>query len=173
MDQGDDIKHLIVNCAIGDVLSRYARGIDRLDESLVLSTYHDDATDDHLTIRGAARVVIPRLLTALRGYECTHHQISNVVVELSGDRAVVESSVIAHHIARRGPDLWMLTFGGRYLDVFTDRGGWRVQSRRVVHDWDDGRRIEHRFKGVGPITGRRDLLDPSYEHFRASGWDRS
>jgi hypothetical protein len=47
MKGGEAIQNLIDRQAIRDCLTRYCRGVDRLDRELVLSTYHPDAIDDH------------------------------------------------------------------------------------------------------------------------------
>src|SRR4051794_25564624 len=41
--------------AIEDILTSYARAIDRLDIELLKSLYHEDARDDHAWFEGTAR----------------------------------------------------------------------------------------------------------------------
>ena len=47
-----DLETLLAKQEIGDVIYRYARGIDRLDFDLVRSCYHPDAVDDHGAFKG-------------------------------------------------------------------------------------------------------------------------
>jgi len=43
----DALQRLVDKDQIRDLMSRYARGVDRGDWDLVRDTYHTDATDDH------------------------------------------------------------------------------------------------------------------------------
>ena len=92
--------------------------------------------------------------------------MSNVLVELDGDRAYVEAYAVAYHDrtgARRPEergrlDLW----GGRYVDRFERRSGeWRIAHRNCVIDWTFASRPDGEF-AWGPPWGRRDDDDPSY-----------
>ena len=48
----DKLQRLIDKDEIRDLISRYARGVDRADWDLVRDTYHPDATDDHGDYKG-------------------------------------------------------------------------------------------------------------------------
>ena len=67
------------------------------------------------------------------------HQISNVVIELHGAAAAVESSFLALQSGAAQPQ--QETFlCGRYVDRFERRGGeWRISERTVVYDWIEER----------------------------------
>ena len=52
MNASAELEELIEERAILSVLKRYCRGIDRLDEELVRSCYHEDSTDDHGVYKG-------------------------------------------------------------------------------------------------------------------------
>ena len=149
--------------AIHDVIVRYCRGIDRLDEDLVRSAYWPDSNDDHGNYSGNgyefAAYAIPRLR---RSYDATHHVITNSCVYLHGEAAGAETYVHAYH--RKGDTVTL--FVGRYVDRFEQRAGeWRIADRVCVHDWSR----------VDPITesmpegwsslfvhGQRDTTDTSY-----------
>src|SRR5262249_11432964 len=51
-DMDGDVRALLDEQAIRRVLARYCRGIDRLDQDLVRSCYHPDATEAHGTFTG-------------------------------------------------------------------------------------------------------------------------
>ena len=149
---------------IRDVLLRYCRGVDRCDEELVRSVYHEDATDDHGTFKGSghefASVVVPMLRAQWRS---TVHALHNVSIDLDGDAAFVESGFVATHRSLTDQDPTDFVFGGRYIDRFECRDGvWKIASRLVVHDWS-------RLEPVGTELdlsmfeqGRQDQTDPSY-----------
>ena len=125
--------------AIRDCLYRYCRGIDRCDEAALRSVYWEDATDCHGTWNGSASGFIDQALLRLRAGGRRVHQISNVLINLHGDAAAVESSFIAFQSTNAQPTLATLLCG-RYVDRFERRSGeWRVATRTVVYDWIEER----------------------------------
>ncbi len=130
--------------AIRDCLYRYCRGIDRADEAALRSAYWPDATDCHGAWNGSASGFIDQALAKLRQGGRRVHQITNVLIELHGDVAVVESAFFALQAPAATPTQATLLCG-RYLDRFERRAGaqgaseWRVAARTVVYDWIDER----------------------------------
>jgi hypothetical protein len=49
------LQRLIDRQAIHDVLMRFSRGVDRLDEALLRSCFHSDSYDDHGHFKGNGR----------------------------------------------------------------------------------------------------------------------
>jgi hypothetical protein len=132
-----DAKALQDREAIRDCLYRYCRGIDRLDEQALRSAYWPDATDRHGAYQGSAGGFIDWALDKLKSGGRMIHQISNVLIELHGDVAAVESYFLAFQGERdaQGRPLETLLCG-RYVDRFERRQGeWRVAARTVVYDW--------------------------------------
>ncbi|MDP9895709.1 ketosteroid isomerase-like protein [Variovorax boronicumulans] len=125
--------------AIRDCLYRYCRGIDRCDEAALRSAYWEDATDCHGAWNGSASGFIDQALAKLRQGGRRVHQITNVLIELHGDAAAVESSFFALQTMAAQPA--QQTFlCGRYVDRFERRAGqWRVAARTVVYDWIEER----------------------------------
>ena len=165
-DQRDpQIQRLLDRQAIGDCLTRYARGIDRHDDELVMSAFHEDALDRHGQFVGS-----PRDLAAWghAQHEQTwishQHFLMNQTVDFDGeDEAHVETYLM--FVQRRAAGARVDFGGGRYLDRFERRDGdWRIAARLVVIDWvcdaaaDDPRGVLERYR-----NGRWDRSDPSYE----------
>ncbi|MDO9367199.1 MAG: nuclear transport factor 2 family protein [Sphingopyxis sp.] len=126
---------------IRDCLYRYCRGIDRVDESLLRGSYWPDGTDTHGAYRGSASGFVDWAMVALPKIERGIHQIHNILIELRGTEAAVESYFTA---LQRQPDsggaLVEVHMAGRYVDRFEKRGDeWRVADRIVVFDWVDER----------------------------------
>jgi len=121
--------------AIEDVLHSHCRGLDRQDTALLLACYWPDAEVDYGAYRGPAHSFAELVLPALaQTYELTRHCISNILIELRGERALAESYVTAGHLLL-GAKAEML-FGGRYLDTLEQREGrWKLVHRQVVMDW--------------------------------------
>src|SRR5688572_6501673 len=124
--------------AIRDCLYRYCRGIDRLDVELMLSAYWPDATDEHGNfLANSAQEFVDHAVPILQSIDLTTHSLSNILIDVQGETAFVESYVQAFHRMRR-PD------GSRYDHIsasrFIDRmerrnDEWRIKRRVVVRDW--------------------------------------
>ena len=153
--------------AIERVLVRYARGIDRCDEALIASVYHEDSYDEHGPFHGTGGEFATWVVGVLReSFEATSHRISNATIELAGDEARVESYVVAYHKTRSGKSPKLLVVGGRYLDQFARREGeWRIARRIVVVDWSQVSAIEHEFPTADYTLGDRAPADPSCRDF--------
>lgn len=154
--------------AIRDCLFRYCRGIDRADEALLRSAYWPDAHDSHGAYVGSASGFIEQALPRLRAGGRGVHQINNILIELHGDAAAVESSFFALQTGAAAPALRTLLCG-RYLDHFERRQReWRIAARTVVYDWIEERtRAELAQQDAALFaarqpTGRRSPADPVY-----------
>jgi len=133
------LQSLLDREAIRDCLSRYCRGIDRCDEAALRSAYWEDATDCHGAWNGSAAGFITQALGRVRQGGRRVHQITNVLIELHGEVAAVESSFFALQATAAQPDRETFLCG-RYVDRFERRGNaWRVASRTVVYDWIEER----------------------------------
>ena len=156
---------LLAKQEIEEVVLRYCRGIDRMDQALVRSCYHPDATDEHGSFSGGVEAYIAFAWKLLPRYDATMHFVGNVLIEVEGDVARSEAYCIAHHRKQEGPPPSNLATGCRYVDRFERRDGeWRIAKRVVTTEW-----IRHDIPEVRfPIkenlrTGRRDRSDPVYE----------
>jgi hypothetical protein len=131
------VQGLLDREAIRECLYRYCRGIDRVDEAALRSSYWPDATDQHGPYSGSAEGFIAWALDALKKAERNVHMISNISMTLAGKTAAVESYFTA---LQRSPDrngvMNEVFLAGRYVDRFEKRGDeWRVAARIVVYDW--------------------------------------
>jgi 3-phenylpropionate/cinnamic acid dioxygenase small subunit len=125
---------------ITELLYRRARASDRRDVELALSCYHPDATESHEGFDGAAAEFITTASmispTSTAPVSCLWHFISNIVIDLDGDTADVESYHIAVIIRDEPNGQTETRIGGRYLDKMTRRDGrWGIVRREVVFDW--------------------------------------
>jgi ketosteroid isomerase-like protein len=128
------LRTLVNRQAILDCLLRCARGIDRLDEQLVLSAFHDDAVDYHNSHTGnPAEFVAWFWARQERRISCQHY-ITNSTIDFDGDVAHVETYFLATN-RQQGEESMDLS-GGRYVDRFERRGGeWKIAVRQVVPEW--------------------------------------
>lgn len=165
------LRALIDRAEISELLARYCRAVDRLDEALLRSCFHSDSQHDH-GYTGPSETFVGFALDVLRGCVATHHQLGNISMVVRGDQADAETYFTAYHrVSDAPPEAFAdapgmdLTIGGRYIDRLERRAGeWRIINRVGVHDW---RRYEAPadrgfFNLPADQRGRRDLDDPGY-----------
>lgn len=146
---------------IRDCLYRYCRGVDRADEAAIRSAYWPDGTDHHGPYQGSASGFIDWAMRTLPSIERGIHQIHNLLIDLEGDQARVETYFTALQ-RQPGSDgaVAEVHLAGRYLDRFEKRGDeWRIADRLVVFDLADEAPVkpgdaEVRFGTRRPIGGR-------------------
>lgn len=130
------LQRLVDHRAIGDVLARYCRGIDRRDFDLVRSCYHPDATDDHGTFKGTVEEFLAWVPGQLERFESTMHFTGTQLIEIDGDRAHAETYTVAYHRLKEAPARDSIA-GLRYVDLLERRNGeWRLVERTVVVEWN-------------------------------------
>ena len=167
--------------AIRQCLYRYCRGIDRMDADLILSAYWPDATDEHGNFAArTAQEFVDHAMPILQGMEQTSHFLGNILIEVDGNEAYVESYVQAFHRLRK-PDgtRYENISSSRFLDRMERRDDeWRIKRRVVVRDWfrefpdsaewDTGAMPQAlRYGKDRPLElGLRKPHDPSYEILR-------
>lgn len=148
--------------AITDKIYRYCRSMDRLDVALGHSVFHEDGYADCGEIyRGTGRGWIDYVLDLHRNLLQHSHQVTNVIIDIDGDRAGSESYAF---VTLRGQDgdriilneMWM-----RYIDNWSKRDGeWAIDRRDCIVDYGSMREVE-------PVPGdprsRRDESDPCYQ----------
>jgi ketosteroid isomerase-like protein len=163
----DVLQAILDKAAIADCVHRYCRGVDRLDAETIKSAYHPDAYDDHGELKGSVDEFVAELVPLLRSnYVSTSHNICNQLVDLDGDRAFVESYLIAVHVTESDGNQWQEIVFGRYVDRFERRDGdWRIVHRVVVIDSRNTQRVEPSRLATDETKiprGRRDGTDAVY-----------
>jgi hypothetical protein len=160
--------------AIRDCLYRYARGIDRIDEDMLRSVYWENATDEHAGMfSGGASEFVDWLLEQLPQMQ-TLHVVANILIEIDGPKANVESYIYAIHRSKSDGSMNDMIGAGRYLDHLERRNDvWRIAERKVIVDWfreypTIAETAAGPFGIVDATRGARKPDDPSYEWFGAS-----
>lgn len=155
----DSLARLADKHEITEAIHRLARGLDRCDEDLLRESFHPGATDDHGAFVGTAEGYIAWVLPMLATFERTQHFVTNILVEVEGERAFTESHFQAwRRVVEDGAAVDQIT-AGRYLDRFEKReGSWAIVHRRAIRDWTHRRLCDRRES----THSRRDGADPSY-----------
>ncbi|HEY2105649.1 MAG TPA: nuclear transport factor 2 family protein [Candidatus Binataceae bacterium] len=158
-----DLRVMLDKQQIHEVMMRYCRAVDRMDEDLLRSVYHPDATDDHGLFNGKASDFVPWCMKQLReAYTATQHVVANELIEVRGDQAYCEFYFVAHHRYERKGEPRHMTAGGRYVDRFERRfGEWRIAERTVVVDWQRVDRV-HEPDASMLTLGKRSREDLAY-----------
>jgi hypothetical protein len=150
-----------------DCINRIARGVDRLDEDIFRSGYHEDAILDFGTMIGNPQRFIDFFFDLHRTmHHATAHTICNHVCEIDGDVAHTETYWIIG--TRNASGTPVTVAGGRYIDRFERRDGrWAIALRKCVTTWnlnpdsDVSQQIAAAFALVG--ANSRDRDDLSYQ----------
>jgi hypothetical protein len=111
--------------AIRHCLMRYCRGIDRMDEEMVLGVYWPDAVDEHLVFSGSPREFVDWCMPLMRGMEQTSHLLGCADRHRGRQRTSSCFSGLSPR-ARRCQQPRGLFLGGRYLHR-------RAPRRRMAH----------------------------------------
>jgi hypothetical protein len=157
------LKAMLDKQQIHDVMMRYCRAVDRVDEELLRSVYHPDAIDNHGLFNGPAADFVPWCINQLRqAYTATQHFIGNELIEIEGDKAWCEFYFVAYHRYERKGESRHMSAGGRYVDRWERRHGeWRIAERTVVVDWQRVERV-HEPDASMLTLGIRSRQDLSY-----------
>lgn len=149
--------------AISEALSRYCRGLDRMDKAMAYSVWHEDGTAHYYDMfEGSGHEFVDWVWQAHAGMERHSHQIANALIQVAGDRAVSEAYVTVA--------LWTLpdeegcqteiVGRGRYLDEWSRRDGrWAIDHRIHVLDMQTLHQLN---KGAVSDQSKRDAGDPSF-----------
>ena len=138
MTAATSLDALLAKDAIIDVLARYSRTLDWLDEDGQASCYWPDAPIDYGFFKGSAADFLPVVMAIERQSARRWHFLNTPAIRFVDDnRAEVETYGVAAGVRQNeaGGFAGML-YGGRYLDQFEKRGGeWRIARRDYFLDW--------------------------------------
>lgn len=157
---------------ICNVLTIFARGIDRMDETLLRSVFHPDATLDlgPGVFQGTGNDYVHWVMGILQGLKSTHHTIGQSHFELSGDVALVETYFNAHIRVEKPVGREDVFMGGRNLDRLERRpsgtsGVWKIVHRKQMLDWVRTEAVSDIFYHQNPdcLWSSRSKTDPSYQ----------
>lgn len=171
----EQLARVVAKSEIQDVLYRYCHACDRGDIGLLKTCYHPGAIDEHGVFSGDAADYADFIIPSMNSrFAMSQHHMSNILIELYGDTAYVETYFLSFH---RWKDDFTKdnTAAGRYIDRFEQRDGrWLIAHRQVVMDWTA------LSEGIDPIPnasvfnyGSRDKADHSYfrlPHHAAASW---
>ena len=154
--------------AITDQIYRYCRAMDRIDAELGYSIWHEDGIADYGAdvFQGSGHAFIDHVCAQHRRTLWHSHQVTNIIIELDGDRAGSEAYVTANLRVARGEKIVQISVWSRYIDQWSRRNGrWAIDKRVTVTDFDEMREVTPLNKAS---RGTRDRNDPSYTVLQAT-----
>jgi hypothetical protein len=163
------IQILLAKQAITEVLYRYCRAFDRIDDALAKTIWHEGGTCNYSNRAGVPDMLFRDYLgpsSATRARFRNHsHQITNILIQLDGDQAASESYFTAS--LQTEPKDGTITehlYRGRYLDRWSCREGcWGIDHRHVIFDsYTPIDFAADRLTGIDLELTRRDREDLSY-----------
>lgn len=159
----DELAQIVAEHRISMVVMRLARALDRADEELAKSCYHEDAIEDHgATYSGPAMGYIEGAMPRIKAAGVMCHYVSNISVWLEGETAYSESYVTSYvRLSKDGASVDLIS-GGRWCDRFEYRDGeWKIAHRKIALDWN--REVP---------TSETWKLDPDHPHVHLARKDR-
>jgi hypothetical protein len=160
-----ELEELTARAEIHEVVSRYFRAMDRVDDELGYSIFHDDGYGDYGPgiFSGPGRELIDWLNAYNRTLVTSHHQMSNCTIRVQGARAASETYVTATLVRVDEDGHVLRRVYGRYIDRLSRRNGrWAIDHRYYRRDffW------EERADGISiGESATRTTEDPSYVAF--------
>lgn len=163
------LMELLDRQSITEVLYRYARACDRLDEPMLRSCFHPDSRHRHGSFDGLSSDFCGHAANIIRGVLGVRHAVTNVLIELEGDQAWSECLYDAWHLRpdASGSPAHHYFNAGRYLDRFERRdGNWRIVSRLGLVDYERLEAVDAGSLRTLPSSalGQRAPQDPLYQH---------
>ena len=136
-----DVQTMSDKLEINELLARYARAVDTKDWELWKTVFTLDAHVDYSSAGGTVGgrdAVAAWLEEALRPFPMTQHYITNVEVDLDGDRASVQAMF---YNPMQFPGATELSYCG---------GSYQHAMVRTVDGWKSERLVEHNDWFVNP-----------------------
>jgi len=164
-----EIERLTARESIRQQLTRYGRGHEWVDVTLIDEVFWEDAELDFGFFKGVWRDYRPILMEIERNIEGSFHLSASAQIEFENDDcAHVECYGIAG--GPRGESAQL--YGGRYFHRFERRGGiWRSARCCYVMDWKlrgvDESLVNPGLVGVNRVADR----SPNHPWFRRMGQD--
>jgi hypothetical protein len=160
------LQEMVDHHEIRKMLSVYAHGCDRADESRMASIYAEDSWDDHGLYKGPGRPYAEKVVTSmLTNNRKTTHLLGQSQIKVDGDRAGAETYFLAGICTQdeSGQDLITL-MSGRYIDTLVRvKGEWKVDKRTCVRDWSISLDLEKdTLSQKNFVQGLLSGADPSY-----------
>ena len=137
-NDADELRELLDKNRITELLTGYLRAIDRADIDTLRACYAPGATEEHGGMyAGPAQGYIDSIEAALRHPRAVGtHTLTNILIEVDGDRARSEHYVLALTRVRVDSVVTDYLVSSRIIDDLQRIDGqWLIARRRLRFDW--------------------------------------
>jgi ketosteroid isomerase-like protein len=174
-DLAPAVQALLDKSEITELLTRYLRAIDRGDIARLRACYADGATEEHGGIyAGPAQGYIDTIEAALRHPRSVGtHTLSNVLIDIAGDRALSEHYVLALTRVKADGVVRDCLVASRIIDDLERHDGrWLIARRRLRFDWSQelgprpDRWVGGQLDPANLLHGAKFPDDPIYDGIR-------
>lgn len=168
-DMKDQLQELLDRKACEDVLLRYGRTLDWLDQEGQQDCYWPDAQIDYGFFKGSGADWVPMVMGVEAGSARRWHICTGILVQVEGETAKSECYGLSLGANENDQgELVDTLFGGRYLDEFEKREGeWRISRRTYIADWahgfPDGLQA---LRDSGFALNVLQILEPGHESYK-------
>lgn len=138
---------LIDRAEIHDALMKYSTGIDCRQWDVYRSLFTDEVDVDFSSWSGdpggtmKADDWVAGVRSVLSGFDGTQHMLTNIVITVDGDEAVVVPYMQAHHYINIDGEHHLHSIGGHYCHVMIrTENGWKSRSCTLTVTWEKGDR---------------------------------
>ena len=133
----DELQAVRDRQACEDLLVRYCRTLDWLDEEGQAACFWPDAVVDYGFFQGSGEEWVAVVMEVERSSVHRWHGSAGAIIKVEGNGASGESYGLSlGSVKNDAGELVDTLFGGRYLDEFEKwEGSWRIAKRRYVADW--------------------------------------
>ena len=131
------LQELLDKRACEEVLIRYGRTLDWLDQTGQEECFWPDAEVDYGFFQGSGKDWGPVVMGVESAAARRWHVSTGILVQVQGGRAKSECYGLSAGTMQNELGEWVDTlFGGRYLDELEKRNGqWRISRRTYIADW--------------------------------------
>ncbi|NIP13320.1 MAG: hypothetical protein GWM88_00700 [Pseudomonadales bacterium] len=154
--------------AIEEVLARYSRALDWLDDAMLETVFYDDAEIDYGFFRGTGKDFKKSLMELEHGIGRRWHFTSQIQIDLDGDSADVESYNLSLALPEVQPTDGgeYSVFFGFYKDRLVKRGGkWGIIARKHIQV-SGAPLAEVALEGDMGLLNQIGLTSPSHPDYR-------
>jgi len=166
---------------IEQLMYRHARSLDRMDAELMKSTYWSEGIEEHqdpiypehFFWNDNAWKFVPEAMKGFTNLKITQHRISNILIELDGDKAAAETYVWAYHVHtdENGVDHEGILGGRHHFKLEKRNDEWRIMHRSTIFDWNQNQKatavwsdkFDEKYR-----PHRGDMKDDSYNYLKGT-----
>jgi ketosteroid isomerase-like protein len=140
MNADTDLRSVVDQNEVHDLLIRYVHGLDSRDWQAVARCFAAEAVFVHPGGRvEGPDAIVARARAALEPLDASQHLLGSVLVDVTGDSALATSYFHAQHVRAAAPGGELYVIAGTYRDrLRRSAAGWQILERTQEYSWRSG-----------------------------------